>query len=918
MSDPVSLAGNSITDLGGSGTCLTVNQRLARGLRGRFDARCLAEGRSAWESPDILPFSAWLQRGWAELSHRSGGPLPILLGPFQEHALWDRIIRAGQGPSEAALLQVSRAAREAMTAWARIKGWRVPEAAYRATWDEDTRMFCQWAERFVALCREQAWIDPGSALDALIAALRGGEMPVPPRVTLAGFEEWTPQQRDLLDALAAGGAEIVHWTPRARSATCVRVPLAHEEAELATAARWARALMEDGAPGPIGVVIPELTRMRPAVSRVFQGVLHPAGRFRGGVPTSAPPFNISLGEPLARTPLARDALLSLRLADGGRHPVSAFSQFLLSPYFAGAESELMARARLDLALRAMGEPWLTFATFSRHLAAPADAEPHDSDAHGPGFRAGLSRGAALLGECPPQQTLPDWARTFSQWLGALGWPGEGPLESDEYQTLGAFHELLAEFAGLNLVVGPCSFRAALSRLRQVAEQRLFQPKSTPTATLAPVQVLGLREAAGLTFSHLWVLGLHAEAWPPPPRPNPFLPLELQRRAGMPRAGPEIALAEARRATHGLLGSAGAVVVSYPKTGGDLPRAPSPLIAMLPPIDPASLPQADIPDMAVAWGMGPGKAWEPLLDGPPLPLEPHEPREESLPAGHVGSRGGAGIWRDQAACPFRAFARHRLGAAGLDTPTLGLDAALRGILVHRALELIWRALGDSHGLARMGDEALRGKVEKAVDRALLEAARRRPETLGGRLREMERMRLVRLVMAWLALERERPPFTVIAPERGRVVSFGDLPVSIRPDRVDRIEATGQYLLIDYKTGNAALADWFGERPANPQLPLYALAQGSDGVAFAFLGRRKMGMEGIARGPDTAPGVVALAEADMEAARGFHDWDGLCDQWRRALVSLAEGFVRGEARVDPKSPDETCRYCDLHPLCRVWAA
>jgi len=41
-------------------------------------------------------------------------------------------------------------------------------------------------------------------------------------------------------------------------------------------------------------------------------------------------------------------------------------------------------------------------------------------------------------------------------------------------------------------------------------------------------------------------------------------------------------------------------------------------------------------------------------------------------------------KDQAACPFRAFAAHRLGAEGLQFPHTGLDALERGTLVHRVL------------------------------------------------------------------------------------------------------------------------------------------------------------------------------------------------------------------------------------------
>nr|VFJ64954.1 MAG: probable DNA repair protein [Candidatus Kentron sp. FM]VFJ66385.1 MAG: probable DNA repair protein [Candidatus Kentron sp. FM]VFK16080.1 MAG: probable DNA repair protein [Candidatus Kentron sp. FM] len=1096
---------------------ITVNQRLARALTDAFTAARLAEGVLCWETPDIFALSSWLQRTWEAYTHGLGSDGPagsafagagidddtdaktdagtggefadavpggvrepearrrVLLGPFQEHALWDRIIREMAAPEEGLLLQVGQAAQHAMVAWARIKGWRVSDSEYQETLDDDAEMFSRWARVFVRLCREQAWIDPGSALDALIAAIRGGEIGVPERVTFVGFDELTPQQQDLLaalegrgtlcrvrDALSVPGPEAVSpgevFGPALGKAQArpagepnpaegpdtslagepgrspvggpspgggVRVALANEEKELEAAARWARALIEDGAPGPIGIVIPELTRMRPAVLRVFDDILRPEAKWFDA-PVSPRPFNISLGEPLAKVPLVRDALLALELADGGRHPVSAFSHFLLSPYFAdadviagadaiaevGAESELMARVRFDVWLRAAGEPWLTFDTFSHYLASwsegsRSDASPgkdparNDGDqndrerndpqdepecvelesllaseeavevgAHGregaarragparadgacdprpsgepilasrhrdaPRFRAGLLRAISVLGEAPDPQMPSDWARTFARWLGELGWPGERSPDSHEYQAIAVFYELLGEFAGLNPVLGNCSFPVALSWLGQVADGRIFQPKSVP----APVQILGVREAAGLSFSHLWILGLHADAWPAPPRPNPFLPIRLQRRAGMPQVDPEVELARARRATARLLASAGRVVVSYPKTGADLPRAPSPLITWLPEIDLPMLAQSD----PLGLGMG-HENRESLLDeqGPPL--------EFDGPAGKK-RKGGTRIWQDQARCPFRAFAVHRLGATGLDVPTVGLDYALRGVMVHRALEAIWRELRNWKRLTAMDDDTLGSKIAMAVNRTLVVATKQRPETLRGRLREIERTRLEALLEEWLALEKERPPFTVIAPERGRVIPFADLlppddrqqgvdesvahhrrdlpcaALSIRPDRVDRIEVGGeagrsprgngqgaseQYLLFDYKTGNGAMGDWFGERPTSPQLPLYAVVEKSDGIGFAFVRRGEMRFEGIAALPDLAPGIETPDKTRIKAAKAFPDWYGLRDTWHRTLVSLAESFARGDARVDPESP-ESCRYCELHAFCR----
>ena len=169
-------------------------------------------------------------------------------------------------------------------------------------------------------------------------------------------------------------------------------------------------------------------------------------------------------------------------------------------------------------------------------------------------------------------------------------------------------------------------------------------------------------------------------------------------------------------------------------------------------------------------------------------------------------------------------------------------------------------------------------------------------------ELERARLERLAREWLSIERTRPPFEVVAIEERRALEVAGLSLDGRIDRMDRL-ADGTHLLVDYKTGNVTRQDWLGERPGDPQLPLYALGAGEDvsAIAFARLKRGEMKLSGYGR--------------DGEVVERAKDWEGLKASWRAALESLARGFSGGDARVDPKKSLATCRYCDLAPLCRV---
>src|SRR5436190_950026 len=284
----------------------------------------------------------------------------------------------------------------------------------------------------------------------------------------------------------------------------------------------------------------------------------------------------------------------------------------------------------------------------------------------PLLRQALERVFALAGEAG-EKSPSEWARRFSALLEAAGFPGERALDSEEFQARAKWHEVLGEFARLDRISKNLSLRKALSILKQICSDTLFQPESAD----APIQVLGVLESAGLRFDCLWVSGLTDEAWPLAARPNPFIPIALQKKAGIPQASAEGSLAFGRRITQEWAGSAKEVVFSWPGKEEDRDLAPSPLILEIPV---SSLSVPDYPryrDLLFA-----SKKLESLEDSKAPPVQVKQ------------VRGGTRVLTDQAACPFRAFARWRLAAEGLEEPTPGLDARKRGSLLHHLMKHLW--------------------------------------------------------------------------------------------------------------------------------------------------------------------------------------------------------------------------------------
>ena len=105
-------------------TVVTPNRRLAQELARAFDRAQAAKGLPVWESADILPLSAFVERLYEDaLASELAPGLPLLLSEAQEIELWEQVILASPWGSE--LLGLSHTAAEAMRAWRLAHGWRI-------------------------------------------------------------------------------------------------------------------------------------------------------------------------------------------------------------------------------------------------------------------------------------------------------------------------------------------------------------------------------------------------------------------------------------------------------------------------------------------------------------------------------------------------------------------------------------------------------------------------------------------------------------------------------------------------------------------------------------------------------------------------------------------------------------------------
>jgi probable DNA repair protein len=841
-----------------SGATLVVPSRQrAAAVRLAVASEARRRARRVWRSPDVLPWQGWLTREFEAQRHALEGGRR-LLRPTEAWFIWQGI--AARLAETHGLLAAGALAASLPRALALQRDWGL-------RWRGD-------AGPEADLLRDAAgeWHRAWQGLEAIDtgdwSALPGSPSTFSPSaVLLAGFPSIGAARRAWLDGRGITTSE----GPGGPLAPVSIHGAADPAGEFRAAATWCLSRLAADPGARLLVIVPGLAQQRARLQRIFSEVLDADATASGSAA-----YAIEGGQPLAQFPLVRVAL-SLLALEVGPLRFDEFSALLRTSYL--ALGTLEARTRLELWLRDRGRV----------------------DMDSPGLRALLPAITRELGTAAgevAQRLLADtlkggstsdsaggWARRYAARLHSFGWPGTLSLGSEEQQVRRRFDELLGEYAACGGAAVRRDAATALRLLQTLAHDTAFEPATDDL----PVTISARADDPLVRYDGIWVCGCDAARLPAPPAAEAFIPLGVQLAAGIPAASAEGQLALARAALGAWRAATPELILSWARTDEDAEQGPSSLLAGGTSWDGAP-PEATV-------GVAGSLASIADADGPPWP------RGRRL-------RGGVQALQWQAECPFRAFAQLRLGAVRMAEPAAGVDPRLRGRVLHRALEALWRDLGDSAALQALGPAEQSRRVAAALDAALQSELRDSVTGLPPLLQAAERRRSALVIGALLDTERTRAAFRVLATEVQRPLALGGLELGLRLDRVDAL-GDGGVAILDYKTGRPEAFDPQAERQRRPQLPGYALAWGEDVAALATVHLRRDGVTW--RGVADADGRLPQLRSTHAAAGA---WSGLRAHWRASLGALLAELAAGSAPVAPLAG--ACAHCHLAALCRIDAA
>lgn len=821
---------------------VTPNARLAKFFKEKLSA---LQEKEVWPSPNIFPLQSWMEILWNKHCTMTASTSTKLLSDVQDSYIWQNIVKK----HSSSLFSPSEFSKKVQQAWQYCIAWKVEIFSDQFEANNEIKFFKKLVKEYMNERGHR--ITKIELIPNIIALIKQSKLTINKEIIFLSFDDLTPVQKELINALNDyTQSTITFYDEPAQSSGAQLFHAQTPQQELDTVINW---IAKYKTTHKIGVVIPDIQSRRQQIE------LKLLEHFRPNE------FNISMGRPLLEYPLIQSAITLLSLNEEIM-PLNTLHFLCYSSHIGGFSKEKHLRHNLYLKTASSTEKVLFVSSIINKI------DPSSR------FHKSLLNYFHLLGK-QKKLILAEWQNIFILGLDLFGFPGDNTLNSQEYQLHIKLMQALKELTTIDIKKSKYTRIEAIQIFSWHLSKIIYQPK----AAEVNIHIMGFLESLGLHFDKLWVMGMDEKQIPQATSPSPFIPLDIQKQKQMPHACEEREFNLAKKHITRLIQSSSQTIFSYVKESDGAILSPSCFLETLQAYQPVNI-----------------KNEEPLF------LQTYKQEYIFPPVSKNLNTGGTSLLREQANCPFRAFAKFRLKINEPRETVDGLDNLDKGILIHNIFEQLWGEIKTHEKLITLyKSDQLNKIIEAVVNSALTNLEKRKPYTFNKLYKVLELSRIKKIINNYLKLEMARPPFEVIATEQESSFKIGKLSINIRLDRIDRLE-NGDWITIDYKTGSPSLSAWFDERGSEPQLPIYALAEKKiKALMYAQLKQREIKNKGISQDQIDVEGVYPIEKKYKLT------WSEQLDKWQLILENLSKEIEVGQ--IMPIENNKLCNTCPFDILC-----
>ena len=663
-----------------------------------------------------------------------------------------------------------------------------------------------------------------------------------------GFNEPTPEQNKLFETLDCKPLFTKQLESSSRNFTFI-----DQESELTAIAKWAKKTSAKYPEQQIGIVVPNLNELQHQVKSTFDQEFN-SSLFE----IHKKPFNISLGISLSDYPLIKHLISILRLSNqyqNGYLESEIFIKVVTSPYIKGAMSEQNNRALLTSKILQLSSTQIKtneVISLSRDCPILKDIFIKLDNAR---FSQKITLERAL--------------DSMNAFLLIWGFTSDRNLSSSEFQVYEKYQveslvlNKLSNFHKLN------TLGEALKILIAHMNAVIFQPQSGS----ANIHILGSLEAEGLFFDFAWVTSMTNSFLPGKIKMPLFIPSKISIEYSLPGTSFELITKESESTLINLKNLSNNLTFSYSASSDSREQLSTPYLLF--------------------------EDFQPVEEHQVVHREMELIEDFSGPKiDNLDIKKGVKTLQDQMGCEFKGFA-NRLNFQEINDPSIGISKLEQGNIIHHILERFFNEVRSSSDLKQLSEI----KLDKLIEAHSENALREMPQS---NFKNNEKERVKRVIKKYIDLEKDREFFEVIETESETQVDIDGLKFSTRIDRMDRLK-DGSKLIIDYKTGkNIGLSKLTNQPLEQAQLPIYAISNEVDGIAFATINTQNCEFKAITKNKYDLP-------ISSQSINRMPEWKKQVSDWKSELVNASQQFQNGNAQVLPSS--HACDYCDYDLLCRV---